>query len=505
MNRSIKTERYLLIVLILLAVALRFADLGHKCFWTDEAFSYEVCEGQRYDDTTPMLFYNLTKPFLHLPFSPEINSRILPAFFGVMTVLVMFVIARNLVSVEYAFIAGILTAVNPVLIGLSQELRAYGMLTFLIALLALALVRLIKISLENNGLTYKNSYIWLIFFIVSAVGGLYTHYIMIPALAFTVLLFIFALLIKLIRIRDLKYLVLSYFLIGIAFAPHLPIFMQRFFHHAPNVSHSIFNLFNMQVLIKALWGLNLGYLFKISWITNPGFLLHNPFNALLFITSTFLIALLIVGFFRSMKSQPLLQLLPAAYVLFSLMYLFTEISDYRQLAPVTIISILMLSYGIYSCSKWRRHLAVALAVITILGSLIWYYSFPYPPQFPADFKGAARYLQEKVQPGEVVFAAISDMEFLALDFYYDGDVIPIDEQVKLCHTSDKYTKRRHETRKSMQEKSLIQINNIFSQHDDLYVIFSFLSFGLFERMGDYREVSSQDFGGFLIIKKYSNL
>jgi len=180
--------------LIIITFVLRFLFLSRKCFWLDEAFSYEVCLGLRYDDTTPRLFYQLANPFLRLPFSMEFNGRLLPAIFGILTVIVIYFIGLKLVSQKYALIVGLLAAFNPILIILSQDMRAYGLAALLTSLLFLAFINIVKISADNH--SKKNSladniYLWYLIFILAGTIGLYAHYIIIPILLIMVLLFLF--------------------------------------------------------------------------------------------------------------------------------------------------------------------------------------------------------------------------------------------------------------------------------------------------------------------------
>ena len=121
-------------IIIFLAFLLRFSDLGRKCFYSDETFTYGVCLGERYDNTPPSLFYNLSKPFLALPFDIEVNCRILPALFGLILVIVMFFIAKEFKNDHFPYMVAGMTAFNPILIQVSQEFRAYSMVTLLVAL-----------------------------------------------------------------------------------------------------------------------------------------------------------------------------------------------------------------------------------------------------------------------------------------------------------------------------------------------------------------------------------
>ena len=496
--------RWSIILLILLSIILRFSDLGSKCFWRDEAFSYEVCLEQRYDDSTPMLFFNICRPFLNLPFSTEIDGRLLSALFGVLTVWIIFLIARNILPGKYALLVGFLSAVNPVLIQLSQELRAYGMLTFIIALSILSAIRIIRMAEEEGGLVLKSAFPWLLLFIISGVIGLYTHYIMIPFLFCLLLVFAFTLLKGFFKPKDLKYLLLSYLIIAISFAPHIGKFLYRVSVHAANANQSIIKLPSAKVLVKFFWGIDLGYIFKFSWIKTPSLLADYPLYAVLLIASSILILFFIKGFVHLIKSKSYLSALPIAYVLFFLMYSITELSDYRQMAPVIITHILILSAGIFSLTDWKRLTGIFLVIIASGGALIWYYSLPYPPFHQADWRKVAEYLDENVKPKDVVFAAFSDLDYLTMDFYYDGELVPFDEKVELYHTSPEHTKRTNATFYSLMEIAAAKLNTILQNNQCVYVLIGEHPNIMIKSITSGQLVTSQYFGENLLIQKYVN-
>ena len=501
-THAVKNYKWWILLLILLSIILRFSDLGSKCFWRDEAFSYEVCLEQRYDDSTPMLFYSFNKPFLNLPFSPEIDGRILPAIFGVLTIIVIFLIAKSVLPGKYALIVSFLAAINPVLIQMSQELRAYGMLTFIIALSILSAVKIIKTAEENGALTLKTAYPWLLLFIISGIVGLYTHYIMIPFLACLFLVFVFARLRGFLRSKDLKYLLFSYLVIAVSFLPHIGKFLYRVSIHAANTEQGIVKLPSIKVLVKFFWGIDLGYIFKFSWIKHPSILTENLFYAILLIASSLLIFFFIKGFIHLIKSKSYLSALPIAYVLFFLMYFITELSDYRQMAPVIIVHILILGVGIINFTKWERLAGILLVVIASGGGLIWYYTLPYHPFHQADWRKAAEYLDENIKPGEVVFAAFSDLDYLTMDFYYNGELIPFDEKVKLYHTSPEHTKRTNTTFRKLMEKAAAKLNLILQNNQCVYVLLREHPDIVIKSITSGQLVTSNYFGENLLIQKY---
>ncbi len=141
-----RTLVFLAIGIGLLASLLRFTRLGADGLWVDEAYtvglvtrsSSEITEQLRQDDAPP-LFYLLEKAALSLFGRGEAAARLLPALLGTaLAVGVALWLARRDLSLGVC--AGILVAVDPMLVFYSRQGRSYALLHLLsIALVWLAL------------------------------------------------------------------------------------------------------------------------------------------------------------------------------------------------------------------------------------------------------------------------------------------------------------------------------------------------------------------------------
>ena len=489
--------------LIIITFVLRFLFLSRKCFWLDEAFSYEVCLGLRYDDTTPRLFYQLANPFLRLPFSMEFNGRLLPAIFGILTVIVIYFIGLKLVSQKYALIVGLLAAFNPILIILSQDMRAYGLAALLTSLLFLAFINIVKISADNH--SKKNSladniYLWYLIFILAGTIGLYAHYIIIPILLIMVLLFLFIILHRIIGRKELVKFILANVAIGLLFLPYIAEFFKRISIRLDKSADVFYSIYSLKTILRSLWGFNLGYIFKMSWLTNPQALIGHPLQALLFAASIILFIFFAAIIWKSLKSKSVLSLMVLAYTLLAIMHLFIALSDYRQIFAILIPYILILGYAYYQSDGWKRYLMLVSFIICFSGGLFWYYSLPYSPLYPADFKSAAKYVENNLREDEVVYAFMTDLQYLTFDRYCNADILTVDDRVKLYHTSPNSLKRR-ETMAQLHLKHFASLKILMEKYPRVLVVIvsDNIAREVYQELKKYKEISIKSFGPYLTI------
>lgn len=123
---------------VLVGALLRLATLDAKSLWEDEASTVLVLHhgfgGMLHaiggSEAAPPLYYVLgwlwSKPFG----LGELGLRSMSALIGTAVVPVVYAAGRDLVSRRAGFAAGVLAAVNPLLVWYSQEARAYSLLTF---------------------------------------------------------------------------------------------------------------------------------------------------------------------------------------------------------------------------------------------------------------------------------------------------------------------------------------------------------------------------------------
>ncbi|MCB8985786.1 MAG: glycosyltransferase family 39 protein [Ardenticatenaceae bacterium] len=179
--RPLRSPRFkklaLVIVLLWLAMALRFHNLGAQSFWNDEGNSARlsertiqlIIEGTA-SDIHPPLYYLLLRGWRELAGETEFGLRALSAFAGLLVVPLAISLARDPKSKirnPKWLLVGVITAVSPPLIYYSQEARMYALLGLLAALSTWLLFRIWDLGFRK---------VLVVAYVLTAVAGLYTHY-----------------------------------------------------------------------------------------------------------------------------------------------------------------------------------------------------------------------------------------------------------------------------------------------------------------------------------------
>jgi 4-amino-4-deoxy-L-arabinose transferase-like glycosyltransferase len=135
-----KTKTFLLLgLLLLVGFALRFYTFDRKSLWMDEVYTYQdsrdgfKAQLNYYKEEPtylhPPFFYMLTHLFYPFP-APERDLRIIPLIFGILSILMIFFLAR-LFSRRAALPCAFALTFMTYHIALSQEARSYSLLLFL--------------------------------------------------------------------------------------------------------------------------------------------------------------------------------------------------------------------------------------------------------------------------------------------------------------------------------------------------------------------------------------
>ena len=142
-----------LLAILLLAFALRVYRLDSQSLWYDEAVTAQVAsqgigELTRWtaDDIQPPLYYYVAAGWLRVAGRGEWALRFPSAFFGALTVPLMWAVALRLFGRGrrgrvVALAAALLTALSPLYVYYAQEARMYTLLTFLGLLAGYALLQ----------------------------------------------------------------------------------------------------------------------------------------------------------------------------------------------------------------------------------------------------------------------------------------------------------------------------------------------------------------------------
>lgn len=152
---------------------LRLWQLGSKSLWLDEGASFALARmpwkhftwvwWQREANMTA--YYLLLRPWLHLGTS-EAWLRLPSAIFGIVSIPLIYVLARRLLNARAALFSAALLAVNPAHVYYSQEARSYSLTVFLLLLSSLFFVR----ALQNHRVSD------LVGWITFSILAVYSHY-----------------------------------------------------------------------------------------------------------------------------------------------------------------------------------------------------------------------------------------------------------------------------------------------------------------------------------------
>lgn len=191
MGRAMSKDCLGLLVIILIALALRLALLGEQSLWYDEGVTWLLSQkppGELIQwtaaDIQPPLYYLLIWETDALFGPSEWALRFPSVIFGVLTVPLIYILARYLFSASpqrpasAPHLAAALLAVSPVMVYYAQEARMYTLLVFEATLASYLLLRILH-PLPSLAASYNSSFIphpSSFLYVLTAAAALYTHY-----------------------------------------------------------------------------------------------------------------------------------------------------------------------------------------------------------------------------------------------------------------------------------------------------------------------------------------
>ncbi len=164
-----------LILLILVAFALRIYKLDAQSLWYDEGVTADVAqrgigELTRWtaNDIQPPFYYYVVAGWGRLAGWSEWSLRFPSVFFGTITVPLLAILADRLIRrANAARLAALLTTFHPLLLYYSQEARMYALLTALGVLIGYCVLRIAEAPKRRR---------FYLFYGLTAIAAIYTHY-----------------------------------------------------------------------------------------------------------------------------------------------------------------------------------------------------------------------------------------------------------------------------------------------------------------------------------------
>ncbi len=147
--------------IVAVGAALRLIALGYKSFWIDEIASVSIAQRPSpafwhflwHDEGNMALYYVLLRPWLHLGRSEAI-VRLLSALPGVLSIPLLYLLARRLFGARTGMLACVLFALNTCTIAISQEARAYSFVVLAVIVATYCFVRLVEAPSYGRAITY---------------------------------------------------------------------------------------------------------------------------------------------------------------------------------------------------------------------------------------------------------------------------------------------------------------------------------------------------------------
>ena len=131
-------EGALLLLFLLLSTALRISHLGFQPLWWDEGYSVWFAThpltqmaALTAQDIHPPLYYALLHGWAALLGASPTALRLLSVIVGVLTIPLLYWVARRMLSARVALLATFLLTINPLHVYYSQEVRMYGLVALL--------------------------------------------------------------------------------------------------------------------------------------------------------------------------------------------------------------------------------------------------------------------------------------------------------------------------------------------------------------------------------------
>jgi len=167
---------WILLFIVAFAVFLRFFGLANQSLWLDEAYQVKVSGSNSWSsiiqlcintDTHPPLYYLLQHLWMILFGQSEAAVRSLSACLGIISVLLGYLVGRELFNRKIGLVASFLLAISHSAISMSQEVRPYSLLLTLTLLSFLFFIKILRADRATKTLT--------LFYVLSNLLLCYTH------------------------------------------------------------------------------------------------------------------------------------------------------------------------------------------------------------------------------------------------------------------------------------------------------------------------------------------
>jgi uncharacterized membrane protein len=365
--------------------ALRLYNLTRNSLWFDETYHLTIARQTSFLDTFtiyskfdvhPPLFYPVMHLWMKLVGMGEAPVRLLSVIAALVTMLVVYLIARRYLGYKIALTGLLLLSVSPLLLFWSQSIRPYAWFTMLVAI-SMGLALFASEKPEQN-------WRWLPY-IVSAAILPYTHYLGLHVI-FCQAVFLLFILYK--RPPALLRLGVSLALIGLAFLPWLGKFLEQ----AKN-GPAFYTNNGPKQLLEALTD------FSSAFVP----------DSYLLLVGAFFLPLYALGMVHLWQKQPKIAVFLASWGFLPVITVWLSslirpnfaVRYFVFCVPAYLLVIAVGGWKLYSFWKIGAALALVAVLCLNLGSIVNYNRSYYYQ----DWRGMVNYIVDHRQPNDLIFLA----------------------------------------------------------------------------------------------------
>ncbi len=429
LTRSDNRTYLALLLLILLALALRVYRLDGQSLWSDEGLSLYrsrltlaqnltniivVPPGVATQDTNPPLYFVALSAMRALLGESEYALRFLSVIAGMLLVSLLYVTGKRLFSTQVAMLAAALGALSPFLVWYSQEARMYTPVAALTLASVYLLLRAIDFAPNSQRpQPARKPRQWLLWIAWGTItlAALATHFIAFSVLPFEGMVLLVALgrtrrreaLIAALLVAVLAIPLIAY---GLTRAQHIldPVFRFRPLDSIAQETWSSFLVGSTKDIFQPWWAVAPGLSILIVAVIG-GLISRTRRISILF--TTLYLGVPLLAFYAVTFIMPLY--VGPRHIIFTL-------------PPIY----LLLAYGL--ATTWQHWRIVGgVAVAAVFGLMVWWLDvqFTDPAYLKDDIRSAACTIAAQARPDDVVIMSDAIGSFM-FDYYYTrcGGVAP---------------------------------------------------------------------------------
>lgn len=407
-----------LAAILLFGFALRVYQLDDQSMWSDEGLSLYrarqalpdllagtiVIDGQASQDTNPPLYFVLLHGLRAVGGESVFALRYLGVLAAILNLPLLFVLARRLAGWPAGVLAIFWLALSPFHVWQSQEMRNYTLLLFWNLLAAYALSRIVLRRTVPHGR-------WLLLWGAATLAGIYTHYFGLFMLAFGLAALAVWGVWRWQGWPPPRWLMFAVAGTGLAVLPLALAALSRF-RAGPQVDFYFVQPHHFLTHVLSVYGVGIAPDVVQPWQRVAPVALLTVWG--------------VVQLWRAERKTAVLFLsgywfIPL-FLLESLSYFNPLYNGARHLLVSLPPFVVLLAAAFYGWPRQRaaRAAVAALALIAVASQTEWLYrQFTADELVKDDIRGAALYLNEAAQPGDVIVLHDTIIGFV-FDYYYEG-------------------------------------------------------------------------------------